>query len=54
MKKTTEVKKEVKIEAYGIKGMKNTKWRKVFKNHDAMMSWAEKHDAEIQSVREVE
>lgn len=41
------------VEAYGVKGVKSTKWRKVFKSIDAMNAWAEKNDAEIQGTRSV-
>ena len=42
------------IEAYGVKGMKNTQWRKAFKSHEAMEKWLEQNDAECQGTREAE
>lgn len=45
---------EPKIEAYGVKGMKSTKWRKTFKNQAAMDKWVEKNDAEVQGTREAD
>ena len=42
-KKTTTL----TVEAYGVKGMNNTSWRKSFKTVEAMNTWAEKNDAEI-------
>lgn len=42
------------IEAYGRKGMKNTKWRKFFKNSDAMSKWCEDNDATVEGSRELD
>jgi hypothetical protein len=42
------------IEAYGVKGMKSTQWRKTFKHHDHLSDWADKNDAEVYGVRELE
>lgn len=42
------------IEAYGVKGMKSTPWRKIFKNVDALNKWVEKNDAEVYGTRSVE
>jgi len=39
------------IEAYGVKGMKNTQWRKIFKSHEAMEKWLDQNDAECQGTR---
>ena len=36
-----------RVDAYGVKGMKSTPWRKTFRNSDALLAWAEKHGAEI-------
>ena len=47
-------KNEDKIEAYGIKGMKSIKWRKIFKSVDALNKWADANDAEVQGTRDVE
>ncbi len=46
--------KQVKIEAYGVKGMSSKPWHKVFSSYDAMEKWVEKNDAEVYGVREVE
>lgn len=35
------------VEAYGVKGMKSTPWRKTFRSADAMNAWTEKNDAEV-------
>jgi hypothetical protein len=42
------------IEAYGRKGMKNTKWRKFFKNSDAMSKWCDDNDATVEGSRELD
>ncbi len=39
------------VEAYGVKGMKSTPWRKVFKSVEAMQKWVEANDAEIHGTR---
>ena len=55
MKKTTESKTvNVKVEAYGVKGMNNTNWRRTFKNVEAMNAWVEKNDADVSGTREAE
>ena len=41
------------IEAYGVKGMKSTPWRKCFKSTEALNAWAEKNGAEIYAIREL-
>lgn len=46
--------KKPRIEAYGVKGMSNAKWRKTFKDVDALNKWVEANDAEVQGQREVE
>lgn len=51
MKPTNDTKR---IEAYGVKGMKNTQWRKTFASVAAMNKWAEKHGAEILGTRDAE
>ena len=43
-----------KIEAYGVKGVKSTPWRKIFPTSDALNRWVEKNDAEVFGTREVE
>jgi hypothetical protein len=42
------------IEAYGVKGFKNTSWRKVFKSREALEKWCKENDAEVQGTRDVE
>jgi hypothetical protein len=42
-----------KIEAYGIKGMKRTSWRKTFKNAAALEKWADDNDAEVTGTRDI-
>lgn len=42
------------IEAHGVKGMKSTPWRRVFKSADALNRWVEKTGAEVYAVRDVE
>lgn len=39
------------IEAYGIRGLKNTSWRKQFRNEDALCAWLERNDAVTHGVR---
>lgn len=43
-----------KIEAYGVKGMKNTQWRKTFKNREALDKWVEANDAEVYGTAEID
>jgi hypothetical protein len=42
-----------KIEAYGVKGMKSTPWRKVFKNQKEFEKWLDKNEGnvEVQGTR---
>lgn len=40
------------IEAYGVRGMKSSRWRKTFKSQAAMDAWVSKHDAEVHGTRE--
>ena len=42
------------IEAYGVKGMKSTPWRKTFKSAEALTAWVEKNDAEVHGIREIQ
>lgn len=51
---TNAATKSPKIEAYGVKGMKSTVWRKTFKNADALLAWCEKNDAVVHGTRDVE
>ena len=40
-----------RIEAYGVKGVKGWAWRKTFESPEALMAWADKHDAEVHATR---
>lgn len=42
------------IEAYGIKGMKRSPWRKSFKHAEHLNKWAEDNDAEVHGTRDLE
>ena len=42
------------IEAYGVKGMKSTPWRKTFVSVQALNDWAEFNDAQVQGTRDLE
>jgi hypothetical protein len=43
-----------KLEAFGIKGMEGTRWRKTFDNAKQLNKWVEENHAEIHGIREVE
>ena len=43
--------KEPRLEAYGVKGMKSTQWRKTFKDSDALNAWVEKNSAQVHGTR---
>ncbi len=45
---------KVRVEAHGVKGMENKKWRRVFKSVKTMNTWVEKNDAEVFATREVQ
>jgi len=45
---------KTKVEAYGVKGMKSTPWRKTFKSLEALNAWVEKTGAEVHAVRILE
>lgn len=49
-----EDKDDKKIEAHGVKGMKSTPWRKIFKNQAAFEKWLDKQDGnvEVKGTRE--
>lgn len=36
------------IEAYGVKGMKSAKWRKIFNSPEQLEKWCDSNDAEVQ------
>ena len=46
-----ELEKGEKIEAYGVKGMKSTQWRKTFKSEAAFDQWTDDNDAEVLGYR---
>jgi hypothetical protein len=50
----SEPKLDGKVEAYGVKGMKSLRWRKIFKNLDAMNKWVEENDAEVHATTDAE
>ena len=47
-------KAKIKVEAFGVKGMKSTPWRKTFRDSNALATWAEKNSAEVHGTRSVE
>lgn len=54
METTNEKQDQRRIEAYGVKGMKSTPWRKTFKSTEALNAWVEKNDAEVYATRLLE
>ncbi|MEI6036090.1 MAG: hypothetical protein WCS65_17635 [Verrucomicrobiae bacterium] len=54
MKTTTSNQLAARVEAYGVKGMKSTSWRLVFKNLAALDKWVEQTGAEVHGVRDYE
>jgi hypothetical protein len=52
--KAQDASSEKKYEAYGVKGMNSTQWRKEFKSYEEAEKWADKNNAEIQGFREKE
>ena len=40
-----------RVEAYGVKGMKSTPWRRTFPHFGALQKWADKNNAEIHGTR---
>ncbi len=42
------------VEAYGVKGMKGTPWRKSFKSAEALERWATHNDADVYGMRDSE
>jgi type II secretory pathway component PulM len=42
------------IEAYGVRGMNSTPWRKIFKTTKALNAWIEKHNAEVHGIRDIQ
>jgi len=54
MKTTASNQLADRVEAYGVKGMKSTSWRKVFKNLAALDKWVEQTGAEVHGVRDYE
>ena len=46
--------KQEKIECYGVKSLKNTKFRKIFKNAAAAKKWADDNNAEIHGWRNIQ
>lgn len=46
--------KPARIEAYGVKGLKSTPWRKTFKDCAALYAWTQKNDAEVYGQRDAD
>lgn len=42
-----------KIEAYGVKGMENKRWRKSFKDQAALDKWCEANDATVEGTADL-
>ena len=40
-----------RVEAYGVKGMKSTPWRRTFPHFGALQKWADTNNAEIHGTR---
>lgn len=50
----TEGSDDERVEAYGVKGLNSTPWRRTFKNVAALNKWCEDHDAEVSGTRSPE
>jgi len=48
------VKKTARIEAYGMKGWKNTPWRRRFASPEKLAAWCEKNDATVLGTRDAD
>jgi hypothetical protein len=42
------------FEAYGVKGLKSTPWRKTFKTSAALLKWCERNEAVVHGTRDLE
>lgn len=42
------------LEAYGRKGMKNTRWRKFFKSSEELEKWCDDNDATVEGSRDLD
>lgn len=49
--KLSEAKDKFQIEAYGAKGMKSIRWRKIFNSPEQLNSWCDSNDAEVYGTR---
>lgn len=49
-----EEKKDTRIEAYGVKGLKSIQWRRIFKSEEALDKWMKEHDAELTAVSKLD
>jgi len=47
-------KKAARIEAYGMKGWKNTPWRRTFASPEKLAAWCEKNDATVLGTRDAD
>ena len=43
--------KQPRIEAYGMKGLKNRPWRRTFANAEKLLAWCEANDAIVLGTR---
>jgi hypothetical protein len=51
MDNVNEKRDQRRIEAYGVKGMKSTPWRKTFNSTEQLNAWVERNDAEVHATR---
>ena len=55
---TSDISETTKIEAYGVRGMNSTPWRKTFKSQAAFERWLDKDqnvgDVEVHGTRDAE
>jgi len=49
----SEIKNDEKIEAYGVKGMNNISWRKIFLSVKDLNKWVDKNDATVNGTRKI-
>lgn len=51
---TTKGHRQVRIEAYGVKGGKSRPWRRCFANAELLVAWCERNDAVVLGIRNVD
>ena len=44
------MKEQQSVEAYGVRGLKSTPWRKTFKDCNALNAWIERNNAEVLGI----